>query len=314
MIFYISELIIKRVDCVKGLLYVLKNIIVCLCTGIVLGFFVMLGVWALSSTKPDSAACLRVLKVGSAAGAVLVAAVKLVYTIFDRHPVSKAVKLAELSDTPEKGTDMLLSKIHRTSDPTRKNAYMLILSALYTENEQLDKALEILDKIDFRELSSGLEQEYFNAYLYVYLIMGDLKNAEKVCTDASPYFEKPGASLLHTLGVFEYAKGNYGKARSYLLRSRSADSSDRNVCDCDLYMALCSLKEGKADDAKALANDAEMTLSTRYQERDLGKLKELIEKYEHPTMDTSEIIQDEPQEQTPPPEETQQEERTTTDD
>lgn len=286
----------------KRALYIIKSVIICVCTGIVLGFFVMLGVWAFSKDKPDAMKCLNILRTASAAGAVTAAAVKLIYSLIDLHPVNKALKIAEQQDDPQKAYDLMERKAERTQSPSKKAAYMLILSAVYTETENYAKALETLEKIDFSELSPNLQQEYFNAFMYTYLQNGDLKNAEKVYSEAEPYFSRPAPSVLHTLGVFEYAKGNYGKARSYLLQSRSADGSDRNICDCDLYLALCSLKEGSLRDAKALADEAESTLSTKCEERNLTKLRALIEKYESmkesrpaPEEDTAEIQGSEPQ-------------------
>ena len=301
-------------DSVKRFLYVLKSIIICVCTGIVLGFFIMLSVWAFSNDKPDAASCLRILKIASAIGAVAAASIRLIYALVDSHPVNKALRIAELSDEPQRAYDLLSSKINRTSHPSKKNAYRLILSAVYTETECYDKALETLDVTDFTELSPQLQQEYFNAYMYTYLLKGDLKNAEKVFSDAQPYFSKPAPSVLHTLGVFEYAKGNYGKARSYLLQSRSQDSSDRNICDCDLYLALCSLKEGKLTDAKVLADEANSTLSTKCEAKNLQKLRRLIERYEAqaaapPANETEE--QTEQAEETAQTEQTVQTEETT---
>ena len=308
----------------KRVLYIIKSLIICVCTGIVLGFFVMLGVWAFSKDKPDAGGCLDILRIASAAGAVVTAAVKLIFTLIDSRPVNKALRIAEQSDDPEKAYRLLESKIERTSDPSKKSAYMLILSAVYTETEKYDKALETLDKTDFTELSGSLQQEYFNAYMFTYLQNGDLKNAERVYADAEPYFAKPAPSVLHTLGVFEYAKGNFGKARSYLLQSRSSEPSDRNICDCDLYLALCALKEGDVKDAKALADEAESTLSTKCEERNLGKLRALIEKYEIKAAAKSEPTESDEKTEPEPPavndeqetetKETKDEERTITDD
>ena len=263
-------------------LYILKSVILCICIGIIIGFFAMVGVWALSEDKPSPSECLNILRIVSAAGAVAAAVIRLIYTLIDSRPVNKALKLSEQGNDPEKAYSLLKNKISRTGDPSKKNAYMLILSAVYTEAETYDEALETLEGIAFTELSQSLQQEYFNAFMYTYLLKGDIKNAEKVYKEAEPYFASPAPSVLHTLGVYEYAGGNYGKARSYLLQSKSADSSDRNVCDCDLYLALCSLKEGRADDAKALADEAEETLVTSTEEKNLAKLRAVIEKYEAP--------------------------------
>lgn len=277
----------------KRVLYIIRSVIICVCTGIVLGFFVMIGYWAFAADKPAPMKCLQILWTASAFGAMLAAAVKLIYTAADSRPVNKALRIAEQGDDPQRAYDLLERKISHTSSPTKKNAYYLILSAVYTETDSFDKALETLEKTDFTELSENLKQEYFNAYMYTYLLKGDIKNAEKVYTDAEPYFARPAPSVLHTLGVFEYAKGNYGKAKSYLLQSKSADGSDRNVCDCDLYLALCSLKEGRLKDAKALADEAESTLMTKSEERDLTKLRKLIDRYETMTKEAS--VQEEPE-------------------
>ncbi|MBR6338411.1 MAG: hypothetical protein IKR76_11885 [Ruminococcus sp.] len=294
-------------------LYVLKSLIVCICAGIVLGFFIMLGVWAFSDPKPDAEKCLTILRVASAICALAVSAGKLIYSLLEARPVNKALRIAQQSDDPQRAYDILNKKIERTSDTSKKNAYLLILSALYTENESCDKALEALGEIEFNKLSKELAQEYFNAYMYAYLLKNDIKNAEKVYTDAEPYFTKPAPSVLGTLGVFEYAKGSYGKARSYLLQSKAADDSDRNICSCDLYLALCSLKEGNVEDAKALALEAENTLSTKSNERDLTKLRGLIEKYETiASARTDTADDDEPYEEIT--DTTDNEERTTTDD
>ena len=266
----------------KRTLYILKSVLICLCTGLVLGFFGMVTVWLVSDSKPDPAQCLRILKGASAIGALTAALARLLYALFETFPISHALKLAEREGEYEKAYRILEKKAEKTSSADKKSSYRLVLSALYTENEEFDKALDTLEAVDFTALSAGLQQEYFNAYMYTYLLKGDFENADKVYSEAAPYFEEPAPSVLHTLGVYEYSKGEYGKARSYLLRSKEGNSGSRNCCDCDLYLALCALKEGKVDDAKALADEAQELLVTKNEERDLKKLRHLIEKYEAP--------------------------------
>ena len=263
----------------KGV-YILKSIIICVCVGIILGFFAMAAVWFFSEDKPNADKCLRILRIGSALGAFAAALVRLIYSLCDNHPINKALRLSKHGENIDEAFELVRHKATKTHDEHKKNTYMLILSALYTENERYVDALETLGKTDFNELPNELMQEYFNAYMYTYLQMGDIENAKRVYSEALPYFKDPAPSVLHTLGVFEYAKGNLGKARSYLLQSRANDDSDRNVCDCDLYLALCALKEGKVNDAKALADEAGEAVVTKNEEKNLAKLLTLIEKYE----------------------------------
>ena len=298
----------------KRVLYVFKSIIICVCVGIILGFFAMAAVWLFSENKPGVDKCLYTLRIGAAIGAFAAAAVRLIYAICDNHPISKALSLSKRGENIDEAFELVRHKAAKTHDPKKKSTYMLVLSALYTENERYDDALETLRKTDFNELPYELMQEYFNAYMYTYLQMGDTENADRVYSEAQPYFKSPAPSVLHTLGVYEYARGNYGKARSYLLQSRTNDDSDRNVCDCDLYLALCALKEGKVNDAKALADEAGELFVTKNEEKNLAKLLTLIEKYEQ-RLALPKAEGDEP-EQTEQTEQTEQatNERTTDDD
>ncbi|MBR1751776.1 MAG: hypothetical protein IJ740_13080 [Ruminococcus sp.] len=258
------------------ILTILKNVLLCICTGIILGFFVMVVVWVFSNNKPDADKCLDLLRKASAISAFAVALIRVIFSVFSSAPVSRAMKLSESAATCDKGFEILKKRIQKTGNIDKKNAYRLILSALYTENEYFDESLDILKAVSFADLSDDMQQEYFNAYMYTYLLKGDIENAKKVYTEAEPYFKDPTPSVMHTLGVYEYSQGNYGKAKGYLLQSKSEDGSDRSICSCDMYLALCSLKEGSIDDAKALAKEAAYYSSTSVDEKNLAKLEHLI--------------------------------------
>lgn len=261
-------------------LYVLRNVLVCVCAGLVIGFFTMSAVWLFSSPKPTAEKSFEILKVSACAAALTVAVVKVICGIAQQHPINKAIKLAMYDETSEKAFSVMNDYIRKTKDSERKNTARLILSALYTENGRNEEALAALGSIDFVSLPEEMGQEYFNAALYTYLLSGDLKNADKVMEDASPYFKDPAPSVMHTLGVYEYAHGRFGRARSYLLRSKAADDSERNICDCDLYLALCALKEGRLDEAKALKTEAGEFSVTSEEQREIIKLEHLISRVE----------------------------------
>ena len=259
------------------ILSIFKNLILCICIGIILGFFTMVIIWVFSDNKPDADKCLEILRIASAIGAFTVAVIRFLYSIILRAPVSRATKLSESAAECDKAFEIMDGLIKKTGNINQKNTYRLILSAFYTDNERYDESLETLAKISFADLPEELWQEYFNAYLYTYLLKGDHENADKVYNEAEPYFKDPVPSLLHTLGVYEYSKGNYGKAKGFLLQSKAEDDSDRSICSCDMYLALCALKEGKYNDAKALSKEAAYYACTSIDEKNLAKLSHLIE-------------------------------------
>ncbi|MBR1663691.1 MAG: hypothetical protein IJ696_05115 [Ruminococcus sp.] len=256
---------------------IFKNLILCICIGIILGFFTMVIIWVFSDNKPDADKCLKILRTASAIGAFTVAVIRVLYSVIRTAPVSHATKLSESAAECDKAFEIMDGLIKKTGNINKKNTYRLILSAFYTDNERYDRSLETLAKISFADLPEELQQEYFNAYLYTYLLKGDSDNADKVYNEAEPYFKDPVPSLLHTLGVYEYSKGNYGKAKGFLLQSKAEDDSDRSICSCDMYLALCALKEGKYNDAKALSKEAAYYACTSTDEKNLAKLEHLIE-------------------------------------
>ena len=114
-------------------------------------------------------------------------------------------------------------------------------------------------------------------------MQGNIDGADEVLKNAKANFERArlreyNMPVLHTLGVYEYAKGNFAQAETLLMQAKNNAPTKQAMADCCLYLGLCYLKTGRKEYAKAAAEEAAGQVRTVYQKENLKKLMKLVEK------------------------------------
>ncbi len=189
--------------------------------------------------------------------------------------------MAEEGVTPEL-LSMLKNQADKAKDSATSGMANLMLASYLVEGGYFRQCFEILEKIDREALPARYQEEYFNVYVYANLMMGDIETADGIYKANKSYFERAmlresNMPVLHTLGVLEYAKGNYIKAENLLMQAKNNSQTKQGRCECNLYLGLCYLKTDRADYARLAVIEASKQASTVYQRRDLEKLKKLVE-------------------------------------
>ncbi|WP_164489114.1 hypothetical protein [Ruminococcus sp. Marseille-P6503] len=195
-------------------------------------------------------------------------------------------RIAHIMET-DGATLQLYAMLKNQADNARgakaKATALLTFASYLTEGGHYKECYEILEKISLENLSPFYQDEYFNVYLYARLLDGDMDGAGEIYEKASSNFERArlreyNMPVLHTLGVYEYAKGNYTQAEALLLQAKNSAPTKQAKADCSLYLGLCYLKTGRKEYAKAAALEAAGQVKTVYQKNNLKKLMKLVEK------------------------------------
>ncbi|MBR1763790.1 MAG: hypothetical protein IJ746_00165 [Ruminococcus sp.] len=166
-------------------------------------------------------------------------------------------------------------------EPQVRAARHLELAGILSSGGLVKRSFSILSQIDTDLLSPEGLEEYYNAYVYNNLMIGDAEAAWRVYEASKRYFDrarlrpKPMA-VLHTIGVLWYSKGEYVRAEDSLLQALRSCSCDSERCDCSIYLSLTSLAEGRVDTAIDYALAASKQDPTYRQRHEITALKALI--------------------------------------
>ncbi|MBR1393707.1 MAG: hypothetical protein IJ561_07735 [Ruminococcus sp.] len=200
-----------------------------------------------------------------------------------QHSDRKAIRvISEKGVTPE-----LLSFARRRIDKARsdedKAREQLVLASYLAEGGFYDRCFEVLREINLTDLSDESQEEYFNIYVYINLMVGDTAAARGIYDGAKMFFDRARLRagcmpVLHTLGVLEYAEGDYLKAENYLVQACAVSKNKGSVCECEMFLALCYMKTGRARQAIAAAKAAAGHAMTVYQRRKIEGLRAQLEK------------------------------------
>lgn len=158
------------------------------------------------------------------------------------------------------------------------------LAAALCDGERYDEAIAEMKAVDISGASEEMLAEYYNAYLYILLMAQDMESCEIAAAAGEEYLQKFsekksfGGEILHTLGVLEYARGNYGEAEKLLMKAKKGAKLRYTENACNMYLALVFLKTDRKEQAKKLTLETISYVTNPRQKEDLKKLMRLVEK------------------------------------
>lgn len=249
----------------------------------VFGLFVMCTAWLVSGAKLDVSR-LSIIYRMSAFVCIVVLCIFWLADSVRKNMIYR--RISHMMET-DGATPQLYAILKNQADKARgtkaKAIALLNLASYLTEGGHYKECYEILEKIPIADLSPFYQDEYYNVYLYAKLLDGDIDGAEEIYAKALSNFDRArlreyNMPVLHTLGVYEYAKGNYTQAETLLMQAKNNAQTKQEKADCSLYLGLCYLKTGRKEYAKAAALEASGQVKTIYQKENLTKLMKLVEK------------------------------------
>lgn len=239
--------------------------------------------WLFCGMNLQMGEAVSVYRYWSLLSAIIISSVLIIVLIYTEALNSKVRRImSEQGVTPQ-----LLALLKKRADTAKKasvkNHRKLILASYLTDGGYFPQCFDILREIRPETLSKRSCEEYFNIWVYAKLMEGDITAAEAIYNKYRPVFDRArlrdgNMPVLHTIGVLEYAKGNYTQAETILVQAKNSASSKQGKCECNLYLGLCYLKTGRPQYAKAAAAEAAKQASTFYQRENLVKLMKLTEK------------------------------------
>lgn len=121
---------------------------------------------------------------------------------------------------------------------------LLTEAALLIDGGHYNEGFARLDKIKFSKLEKEQKQVYYNTYLYGAVICGDLKTAQKIYESGEKWLFSVTsypltASVKHTLGCFEYLRGNKVRAEEMFMQSLDNEPVTEVMCEVWLALAVC---------------------------------------------------------------------------
>ena len=183
-------------------------------------------------------------------------------------------------------SDEYFSKLNKIVDKSKnqnKVFAMLSLAGELSDAGRSKEAIKVLKKIDLSYASDEIIAEYYNAYIYILTLGGDLENAEtaygagKILLDKIKNKKSNSGTIFHTLGVLEYAKGNIVKAENYFISAKMYTKMQEVENTCNMYLALIYLKTGRREYAKKITVDTIPYIENPRQKQDMIKLMKLVE-------------------------------------
>lgn len=166
----------------------------------------------------------------------------------------------------------------------KKISRLLLLAGELCDGERFEEAVEVMKGIDVRGENAFVLGEYYNAYMYILVMKGDLENAELAFNAGKEYIayimkkKSCAAAVNHTLGVYEYAKGDYRKAEEHFKLARKKALSLLVSNSCDMYLSLIYLKTDRRELAKSLTGKIIPYVKNPRQKQDMVFLMRKIEK------------------------------------
>ncbi len=219
----------------------------------------------------------------AAASAVIMLAILAVRILIINARYSRIRKIMYEQGVTEEVVSILSAQIEKHSNPVIKDQNRIVLASYLAEGGMFKQCFEVLSQIDASLLSHRWQEEYYNVYVYANLIMGDIDTARQIYQSSKEIFDRARlrpdcSSIMHTVGVMEYAVGNYAQAESLFIQAKNRSSDKSGRCECDLYLGLCYLRTDRPDYARLAAEEAAACVTTIYQRQNLEKLKKHIEK------------------------------------
>ncbi len=139
----------------------------------------------------------------------------------------------------------------------------LAAAELFIDGGHYEKGFGLLNGIDPAGLEQQQRQIYYNTMLYGAVLCGDRAAADVIYRSGGKWLisvsKRPlAASVKHTLGCYEYLRGNADRAEELFVQALDAASSNDVVCEVWLALMVCYLDSGRTVNAhEALKKAAE---------------------------------------------------------
>lgn len=176
--------------------------------------------------------------------------------------------------------DEYYKKIRRfvgKKNSVKKTEGLIFLAKELADGERYDEAVETIKSVELSYLRGGLTKEYYATYLYILVMNGELENAEIVAAAGADYLEGDSFATM-SLGISDYAKGNFSDAEERLMSSAMKADSDFTECYSKMFLALVYVKTDRKELAKELAAKLISVVTNPRQKKDLKKLMLIIER------------------------------------
>lgn len=167
---------------------------------------------------------------------------------------------------------------------SKKVDAMLVLATELSSGGYFDEAVQTMKNIELKYVSRDMLGEYYNAYMYILVVNGDVKNAEIAYNAGSEYIEKNSkrriyaGMVYHTLGIYEYAKGNYTQAEEHFNMAVKKAVTQFTENAAMMFLGLVYLKTDRVQLARSAAARVARYVINPRQKQDLEKLMKLVER------------------------------------
>ena len=261
----------------------LLTAVIILISSLAFGLFIMCAIWLASGGSLEISAAAAIYRLSALVCVIIISTLLLVYVIKKNIMYRRISVIMESEGATPQLYAMLKNQADRARGEKAKAMSLLTLASYLAEGGHYSECYEVLDKIKTEKLNPFYQDEYHNVRLYANLMQGNIDGADEVLKNAKANFERArlreyNMPVLRTLGVYEYAKGNFAQAETLLMQAKNNAPTKQAMADCCLYLGLCYLKTGRKEYAKAAAEEAAGQVRTVYQKENLKKLMKLVEK------------------------------------
>ena len=239
----------------------------------VCGYIIMVAVWLINGMGISLMECFNIWVI------VMVSLFCLFGTVSAWIDVMKHIELDELAKHRlTKGyDDEYFRKLAEFSHATNSGSGKLFMASMYLEGGRFADCRAMLKELDFAELSSKEQEEYFNICLYSAVLEGNTELANDIYLKARHYFDravmgKHSGFILHTLGMLCLLNGRTENAYR-LFQSAMRQNDEGLQCECCIGLGKVYLQSGDRASAKDMCFAAAELVETRAQ---AVRLKELM--------------------------------------
>ncbi|MBR1724924.1 MAG: hypothetical protein IJ723_07920 [Ruminococcus sp.] len=162
------------------------------------------------------------------------------------------------------------------------NIARLTLAESLIDGGHIEKGLDILRELNVKKLDRQHKQVYYNTLLYAAVCQGEQEAAESIYKTAAPWLHTAtsraiAASVKHTLGCYEYMRGDLKRAETLFVQALGSEPSPDVICELRIGLTLCYLDTGRLKLAKESADMAARYASTAPLREKLARTRKLAE-------------------------------------
>lgn len=261
---------------------IIGTVALILAAGLSLSYMVMCVFWLVTGCKFGARVCVGVFAKAALPCVMLVCLAEAVWLIISVRKIKNLERFYDEQGASDEYFARLEKYLTRKSDEAQSG--LLKLAGAYAANDRLEDCFSTLERMDISQLSAIEQGDYFNMLVFGKLMAGEFQQAQTIYDMSRHYFhralkQRKCGYILHTLGVLEYARGEYGRAETYFQRAYVCHGAGEMLkCECDLYLGLCELRFGRKELAKAHCECAAGEVSDEKQQAELEKLMALVER------------------------------------